>query len=210
MKKFFRGTESECDGRNCNINASSNGSSMDFSDMAEGRLKSRFKKSHTNPPGNGGQGASTASTSSTVCNRSPLPLQPSPGFREQPGVLVSEADGRARWMTDGEAAQYWYEQYQLQKTESKNLNGMVKRLEEDVSEQSRKAEDGAMRYILENEKLERLRASHVRAVNDAGSGLEPIADQSFAQRFRTLHQEVTMTVRSAGGGGVLTVWLAGQ
>jgi hypothetical protein len=132
MKSFFRSTECECGGRKCKINAGSNGDPTNVSDMAEGRTRSSPKKSRTNTPEHGGQGASTASTSSTLYNRRlpPLPVgRPSPGFREQPGVRISETNSHgARWMVDSERAQYWYEQYQLQKTESKHLNGVVKRL----------------------------------------------------------------------------------
>ncbi|KAI5856587.1 hypothetical protein BZA05DRAFT_204567 [Tricharina praecox] len=38
--------------------------------------------------------------------------------------------------------------------------------------------------------LGKLRTAHVRAVNSVGSGLEPIADESFVRRFRTLHHEI--------------------
>jgi Skp family chaperone for outer membrane proteins len=52
------------------------------------------------------------------------------------------------------------------------------------------------KYIQEIEelkgKLNELHASHIRAVNSVGTGLEPIADKTFEERFRSIHDEVCL------------------
>jgi hypothetical protein len=40
------------------------------------------------------------------------------------------------------------------------------------------------------DKLDELHASHIRSVNSVGTGLDPISDKTFEDRFRSIHDEV--------------------
>ncbi|KAF8247381.1 hypothetical protein K440DRAFT_661488 [Wilcoxina mikolae CBS 423.85] len=72
----------------------------------------------------------------------------------------------------------------------------------------RKLQEMKIHYSSENEKcwseidrqkskFEALQASHIRSVNNVGTGLEPISDQEFETRFQALHDEVGVWSRKA-------------
>jgi len=121
----------------------------------------------------------------------PLPKGPSPGFLEFPRrTIPPTAKYTARKMTDREMAQYWYEKFEKKKLRINQLNAKISGLEDGYQEQHDRAEEEAAKYDHEKDKLERLLASHVRAINTVASGLEPVADQTFVEKFEKLHSEV--------------------
>jgi hypothetical protein len=119
------------------------------------------------------------------------PLAPSRGFREFPWrILVADTAHSERRMTEHEMAQFYYEKSARQRQEIKRLNAEIAEREAACRLQSARAETEAAKYAQEKEKLQELMASHVRAVNSVSSGLEPVTNQSFTERFGTLHHEV--------------------
>jgi len=126
------------------------------------------------------------------------PLEPTPGFRKCPRRKLPATDEYAeRWMNSAEMAQYWYEKCKRQKDRAKQKDTEIEELDADIANweaayrsQFDRAEREAAKYKGENEKLEKLLASHVRAVNSVSSGLEPVTDQRFAEKFEKLHHEV--------------------
>ncbi|KAA8895127.1 hypothetical protein FN846DRAFT_894443 [Sphaerosporella brunnea] len=52
-------------------------------------------------------------------------------------------------------------------------------------------------------KLDELEIKHIQTVNSMGTGIEPIATQTFVDRFRALHDEVSRWCRKAFGKGKL-------
>lgn len=131
----------------------------------------------------------------SLCRRTPHPPQaPSRGFREFPWMkLVADAAHSERRMTEREMAQFYYEKSEKQRREIKRLNAEIAKSEAACRLQSARAEAEAAKYAQEKGKLQELMVSHVRAVNSVSSGLEPVTNQSFAERFETLHHEVGFT-----------------
>jgi len=116
------------------------------------------------------------------------PWGPTPGYPTAPSVSIPANEKHPeRVMNDSESKQYWYEQCYRQKDE-------IKKWKERAEAQRERAETEAKKLAGEKERLEKLRASHVRAVNSVDAGLEPVADQSFVERLSSLHHEVC-TVR---------------
>ena len=93
-------------------------------------------------------------------------------------------------MTEAESAQHWYQKYCIEKEENKKLNWSLGKWKEQAGAQSDRAEMEAKKFAREKGHLEKLRASHVRAVNSTGNGLEPVSDQRFVERLRELHHDV--------------------
>lgn len=140
-------------------------------------------------------------TSSVAAHVSDMPAQdyrtphpsvgPSPGFNEFPILnLAATADHLERRRTDHEMAQYWYELSVKQNDEIQQLDAEISSCVLAHNKQKDRAEKAEARCNQEKEKLEVLLASHVKAVNSVGSGLEPVTDQIFAERFEQLHHEV--------------------
>lgn len=125
-------------------------------------------------------------------HRPPHPaMGPSPGFRKYPNRKLRETvEHPERQMSDNELAQFWYDKSERQRYQLKQLNAEISKWEDAHNAQLDRAEEEAAKYNREKEKLEKLMASHVRAVNSVGSGLEPVTDQSFAEKFEKLHHEV--------------------
>jgi small-conductance mechanosensitive channel len=82
---------------------------------------------------------------------------------------------------------------QQSKEEYKAENEMIKRtLEEEKIQYSSASEKYRSEIDRQKSKCDALQASHIRSVNNIGTGLEPISDQEFESRFQALHDEVTM------------------
>ena len=95
-------------------------------------------------------------------------------------------------MTDSESAQFWYEKYRREQGQTNQLTVLLRECKQTADAHLERAKMEAKRFAREQERLEKLRASHVRAVNSVGAGLEPVSDQSFMERLRELHHEVSM------------------
>lgn len=139
-----------------------------------------------------GNAPSKSSWSLSLSRRTPHPQQaPSRGFRKFPWIiLVADTAHSERRMTEHEMAQFYYEKSESRRREIKRLNAEIAKSEAACRLQSARAEAEAAKYAQEKGKLQELMASHVRAVNSVSSGLEPVTNQSFAERFETLHHEV--------------------
>jgi hypothetical protein len=82
---------------------------------------------------------------------------------------------------------------QQSKEKYKTENEILRRkLEEQRIQYSSASEKYQSEIDRQNSKCDALQASHIRAVNNIGTGLEPISDQEFETRFQALHDEVTM------------------
>jgi len=162
---------------------------------------------HTKQAGNSGHRAFVGIRQAGLSRfrRTHPPLNPTPGFRKYPRRKLRATDIYAeRWMNGAEMAQYWYEKFEKEKervkrrdTEIEEMDTEIEQLNAEITEwehahraQFDRAEEEAAKYKREKEKLEKLLASHVRAVNSVSSGLEPVTDQTFAEKFEKLHHEV--------------------
>jgi chromosome segregation ATPase len=82
---------------------------------------------------------------------------------------------------------------QESKRKYKTENEILRRtLEEEKIQYSTAAEKYWNEIDRQKSKFDALQASHIRSVNNIGTGLDPISDQEFESRFQVLHDEVTM------------------
>jgi len=121
-----------------------------------------------------------------------VPLQQSP---EEPHAGQSRPEkSKLRQMTDREAGEYWFDQSNMHRDEVEKLQKIIVNLRKNFSEERTQLE--SMREELLREKtqlkkrLDTLQTSHIQSVNSVGTGLEPISDQTFEDRFRALQDEV--------------------
>jgi len=78
-------------------------------------------------------------------------------------------------------------EYNKLKVELDTLRGVLEEGKEKAA--SERAEHAKERDDLLS-KLEELRVSHIRSISSVGTGLEPISDQTFQDKFGALHSKV--------------------
>jgi hypothetical protein len=109
--------------------------------------------------------------------------------------------GRTRKSSAEELANQWYEKYQLLQAdyaalgaENADRQKLVIHLQRVVNDQRVKSDMMQSEYLKERQqlkaKLDGLTNAHVQSVSSVGTGLEPISDQTFDDRFRALRDSV--------------------
>lgn len=108
---------------------------------------------------------------------------------------------RKEFMPEEQQAQYWYEKSYISMMEQDRLHDSVAHLEMTVAklrslldEETHRSEVSRQNYLKEmtqlDSKIQDLHAIHIKSVNSVDTGLEPITDQAFQTRFRTLQDDV--------------------
>jgi hypothetical protein len=96
--------------------------------------------------------------------------------------------------TDKEWARHWYEKSGSHEAEVKKLQNAISKLRKNFAEEREQLDSTREELFREKTRLKKrldtLQTSHIHSVNSVGTGLEPISDQTFEDRFRALQDEV--------------------
>jgi len=112
-----------------------------------------------------------------------------PNHREGYGTQSHTGQDVDSYMDTQEAGN-WRDKCQALDLENNKLRGVVETLKKRAGAQRKRADAEATKCQREKEMLEEVRLSHIRAVNSTSTGLDPIADQTFVEKYPMLHRDV--------------------
>jgi len=110
-------------------------------------------------------------------------------------ITTPGSDDAARWKEKYENSQIELDELLRSKEKYKEAYRNVRKDLDDEKQlafnTTQRMQDKLQHYKNE---LEELHTSHMRSVNDVGTGLQPISDQEFEKRIRSLHDEVCFLI----------------
>ncbi|KAF8249242.1 hypothetical protein K440DRAFT_215525 [Wilcoxina mikolae CBS 423.85] len=132
-------------------------------------------------------------------------VPPNPSRGADRDITARATDQLSGKPSGGDEAAKWKEKYRALKEENQAKHEKLRKSNETLKEACGKARKDLddERQLAHNttqrlqgelqhykRELEELHTSHIRSVNDVGTGLEPISDQEFQKRIRSLHDEL--------------------
>jgi hypothetical protein len=122
-------------------------------------------------------------------------VPPDPSRDVDRAITTPGSDDAARWKEKYEESQIEFDELLRSKEKYKEAYRNVRKDLDDEKQlafnTTQRMQDKLQHYKNE---LEELHTSHMRSVNDVGTGLQPISDQEFEKRIRSLHDEVCFLI----------------